>query len=109
MRFDYYPGFERGWWPYMFRGLFSFIIMGLLIATLVMLIMAIRKGSLQAPGRYGTRGDLREGPYPQRDPALEEVRMRYARGEITREEYNSITQDLEGRPVSPTQSTGASP
>lgn len=35
-------------------------------------------------------------PAPRKDPALEEVRLRYARGEMSREEYVERSRDLGG-------------
>ena len=74
----------------MFRGLMSFIIMGLLIALLVMAIMALRRGAFQGAGRYTPRSDAPVSTAARSDPALDEVRMRYARGEINRDEYRAM-------------------
>jgi uncharacterized membrane protein len=90
----FYPEYHPGWEHFLFRGMFSLIFMGLLVAAIVALIIAIRRGSVQLPGRYQGPPEQRPAAAAQRDPALEEVRMRYARGEITREEFTSISQDL---------------
>jgi hypothetical protein len=90
--------------------LVGLLVIGLLVAILVMLIINIRRGWVQFPGRYqGTRDSgtaTATTPWPSQtsetvpttrvDPAMEEVRMRYARGEISREEFAAITRDLTG-------------
>ena len=52
---------------------------------------------VRAAMRAGRRG---YGPGPGRrfDPAIVEARRRYARGEITREQFQQIVQDLRTRP-----------
>lgn len=51
--------------------------------------------------RYGQRrGQGNQGEYGMNRPAMI-ARMRYARGEITREQYDQIMQDLSRRPGPP--------
>jgi putative membrane protein len=45
-------------------------------------------------------------PRPRPDGALEEVRLRYARGEMSREEFVQRTRDLGGAEPGPDPSTG---
>lgn len=73
------------------------IFMVLLIAALAMLVVwfvtSFRRGPL-----------LHEHGVPQRpstDVALQEARLRYARGEMSREEFLQISTDLGGHAVVP--------
>jgi uncharacterized membrane protein len=50
--------------------------------------------------RYGGQGRYRSGGYGPNRPMMV-ARMRYARGEITREQYDQIMQDLGRRPGAP--------
>jgi len=76
---------------------FHIIFMVLLFAALVMLVVwlvtSFRRGQLlhehASPARSAT------------DNALQEARMRYARGEMTREEFLQISTDLGGAPPLP--------
>ena len=83
------------------------VLLFLLIATLVIglvVFVAVRLGS----GRPGHRGGWRTamGPGPMmygRDPALEHARVRYARGELSRDDYLRVVNDLGGpAPPDPT-------
>jgi putative membrane protein len=67
-----------GWFA-VFGGLLWLILLGIIIYLVV---------SLLAPGREPRRHD--------EDP-LEIAKRRYARGEITREEFEQIRKDLTGR------------
>ena len=44
---------------------------------------------------YGIYRLLRQGPSSERDPALEELRMAYSRGELTEEEFKQRREDLQ--------------
>jgi uncharacterized membrane protein len=73
-----------------FEGLFGLLILGLIAAGVVVLIINLARSSRTQPvAAYGLQ--------PPTDPALEAVRMRYARGEISREEYAAVAADLEGK------------
>jgi uncharacterized membrane protein len=73
------------------EGLMGLLLVGLIAAGLVALIVNLaRTNRTQSVTSYGVQA--------QRDPALEAVRMRYAQGEITREEYTAVAADLDGRP-----------
>jgi putative membrane protein len=69
-----YNGF--GWW--IFGGIFMIIFWGGLIALIVWAV---------------TRLTRRGGP-PERHDAMDIARERYARGEITREQFDQIKKDL---------------
>jgi putative membrane protein len=71
---------EGSRWFGLFGGLLWLILIGVIIYLLV---------SLVAPRHEMKHGD--------EDP-LEIVRRRYAKGEITREEYEQMRKDLTGRP-----------
>jgi uncharacterized membrane protein len=78
-----------------FEGLIGLLVVGLIAAGVVALIVSLaRSNRIQSVSTYPAP--------PPRDPALEAVRMRYARGEISREEYAAVAADLEGRPASST-------
>ena len=111
--YRYYPegrGFMILGGSHFLASLVGLLVIGLLVAILVLLIINIRRGWVQFPGRYqaprdsgtATATTSRPGqasetaPTTRVDPAMEEVRMRYARGEITREEFAAITRDLTG-------------
>lgn len=73
------------------------IFMALLIAAvamlLVWLIQGARRGQLFHEHAVSAR--------PPADTALQEARMRYARGEMSREEFLQTSTDLGGGPVLP--------
>src|SRR5258706_14126335 len=76
---------------------FHIIFMVLLIAAVAMLV-----GGLVTSFRRGQL--VHEHALPQRpstDGALQEARMRYARGEMSREEFLQISTDLGGQGVIP--------
>ncbi len=84
--------------PYRF-GLFGGFFFFFFILIVLFFIVRVAFWSSRASG-YGRRrygGDDSEGPRMNR-PAMV-ARMRYARGEITREQYDQIMKDL-GRPPS---------
>lgn len=71
--------------------LFLIVVVALVALAVVLLVRAVRPGKSHA---------LQEPPWPrpgtpsQFDPVLGELRMRYARGEISREEYLRRAADL---------------
>jgi putative membrane protein len=91
----YGPGFppaehiHRGWWGvgHPFVALLMFLIVIGLIVWAVLYVTSHRASPAAAPA----------GP-PPRDPALEELRIRYARGEMAREEFVERSHDLGGGP-----------
>jgi uncharacterized membrane protein len=83
--------------------IFHFIFMFLLFAAIVMLAIW-----LVTSGRQGRL--LHEHATlarPSVDTALQETRMRYARGEMTREEFLQIWTDLGGPAVGPPEAPPA--
>ena len=69
-----------GWWWIM--PLVMFVFWGLVIAGLVLLIRAIARGSTSSSQK-------------QADSALEILKQRYARGEISKQEFEEKKKDLE--------------
>lgn len=83
----WHMGSEWGWGGMIFGGLIMLVFWG---AVIGMVVFAIR--SLTHPN--STRNDW-EKP-PGSDPtALEILKARYARGEITREEFREMRRELE--------------
>jgi hypothetical protein len=80
------PMHETTWWS-SWQGA---LIIGLLILIAGLLIWLIVR-SRPTPPAGTTSGD------PGGDEAVAEVRMRYARGELDRDDFLRITQDLTGR------------
>ncbi len=81
-------GFGFGWGGMIFGGLLMVLFWVVIIVLVVFAVRALtRSGSGQttppasSPGQTG-------------DQALEILRERYARGEITKDEYTSMRQDL---------------
>ena len=76
-------------------------LIGLLLFLLLLLILAgvVLWVALRPGGRVAS---VVEGGVPPRpDPAVEEVRLRYARGEISREEFVQRSRDLGGSAADP--------
>jgi putative membrane protein len=82
-------GFGGGghpWGMMLFGFLFFLLVIGLVTWAIVALV---RHGKRGAPPATGSAGVL-----PKAEDALEVARLRYARGEITREEYVALRDDL---------------
>jgi putative membrane protein len=99
-----YPGWEHRasdehalWWFFMFL---VFALLVGLVAALAMRWLSGRQQVAAAPAAAFAAGPA--------DEALSLVRMRYARGEIDREQYLQASADLGGQPP-PTQSPPAQP
>ncbi|HJT37084.1 MAG TPA: hypothetical protein VJ818_01560 [Actinomycetota bacterium] len=97
----FYPGPVRGVdWGFTVVHL---IFWALVVAAIVWLIVWLVRTPHHAFHEHHM------GPSPQHaDTALQEARMRYARGEMTREEFLQISTDLGGPMIAPpTQEPGA--
>ena len=71
-----------GWWGMLFGGLMTLIFLGVFVALVVLAFRAVnRTGGSSSSGTGLT--------------ALDILKERYARGEISREQYQSMRQDLE--------------
>jgi uncharacterized membrane protein len=84
-------------------GLFGLLILAVLVALLVVAVMrllymrrafATRAERWQRQGNGGGHGGWQRHPYA--DPALHELRLRYARGELSRDEFLERSRDLGG-------------
>jgi putative membrane protein len=73
------------WGPEVFHGILQLVFLIAIIALVVWVVMQLR---------HGPAGRGSPPPPPGPDPALERVRMRYASGEITREEFEHLSEDL---------------
>lgn len=72
-----------GWWM-VFAGVWMVLFWGLIIGSVAWLISRLAGGGIGGGGGGGER----------RSSALDIARERYARGELTREEFERITEDL---------------
>ncbi len=98
MGFHHYDGPYGGHgWEFFFGGLIPLLLFAVLIGVGVWAV--IRLTGHSRPMAATTGPALGPGP----DGALEEVRLRYARGEITREEFVQRFRDLgRAEPPAPT-------
>jgi uncharacterized membrane protein len=84
------PGWHNGF--SLFGGLFGIMLFALFIGLLVWALMRLMSHDHRLPHTSVT------GPWQPRDEALNAARMRYARGELDREEYFRVVEDLTGVP-----------
>ena len=104
MRDRYPQRFEFGW-PPLWMELLGWLLLLLLLAALICLaVWAITRatGRRGAPSAFGPTAARapewsRQGP----DQALQAVRLRYAQGEISRDEYVRLVADLGGQLPAP--------
>ena len=75
-----------GWWM-LWGGVMMVLFWGGIVALAVWVVQSA----------WGDHGGLRRGFAPRGDSAEEIARRRYARGEITRDEFARIIEDLHGR------------
>lgn len=78
-----------GFWAHFIAFLFFLALIGLVVWVVLRLTGRPHMAAMVPAG-----GDVRPPPRP--DPALEEVRLRYARGEMSREEFVQRSRDLGG-------------
>jgi uncharacterized membrane protein len=101
------PGWHNGF--SLFGGLVGIMFFALFIGLLVWALMRLMSHDHRLPHAPVT------GQWQPRDEALNAARMRYARGELDRDEYFRIVEDLTGipRPVeappSPSAPSGTMP
>ena len=88
------PGWHGGF--QLFGGVFGIVLFALFIGLLVWALMRLMNHDHTRHAPVG-------GPWQARDEALNAARMRYARGELDRDQYFRMVEDLTGvpRPVDP--------
>ncbi len=87
-------------------GFFGGVVPMLLFLVLIAVaVWAIVRVTGRGPAAVQTSPSF--APVAPRDSALEEVRLRYARGELTREEFVQRSRDLGGTPPEPTSGEAA--
>ena len=84
--------FYPGW--HLFGGLFGIALFALFIGVLVWALLRLMSHDHHAVGPTTPPA----GPWTPRDDALNVARLRYARGELDREEYFRVVEDLTGTP-----------
>jgi putative membrane protein len=92
-RFIYPSGFEQHHGGHGWFWLIPFVFLLLFAATFFWVVLQTRGG------RFGVRPAPPAAPAA--DGALEELRLRYARGEVSREEFLAADADLRGLPAAP--------
>ena len=95
-RFPEWQGGHDLWGPSIFNGVLMLVVLAVIVVVVVWLVTTTRRSHEAAHSAL-------TGPSaPPADRALEEARMRYARGDITREEFQRLSEDLApggGRPT----------
>lgn len=93
------PGWDAPWWQGLLGGLIPMLF---LIALGVLVVWAVLR---MAERRLPPSPAALPPAGPPRDPALEQARLRYARGELSREEYLRVSADLGGPPATEEEAT----
>jgi putative membrane protein len=100
MRFD--PSYSHhGFWLF---GLIPFLMFLVLVGVAIWAVLRL-SARPAGPVAFGPR----PAPPMPRDPALEELRVRYARGDLDREEFLQRSRDLGGADVASTPPPDGSP
>jgi len=76
-----------GWWVFALVGIPMMLVMMIGMGFMMWLMMRMMMGMGDHSGTHGTADPEEESP-------LEIARRRYARGEITREEFEQLRHDL---------------
>jgi putative membrane protein len=82
---------DHGWWWPWFGGVLPLLLFVILIGFAVWAVIRFSSHPRAVP----SAGPVPPSP-PARDPVLEEVRLQYARGQISREEFVQRSIDLGG-------------
>src|SRR5262249_29481255 len=95
--FDWRWDMHPMWWPFaaLAGSLLLLVLFGWVLLNLAPLILGIIAAVL------GIRWLTRAGRTGRHDPAVAVLRERYARGDITKEEFDAKLRDLESRPSGP--------
>ena len=98
--------------PFLFHhglGIFAWLFFALLVVAVVVGVIALfRRPWAYHPNRVPPSSWSYEGYGQRNDPALAELRVRYARGEITWDDYVQRARNL-GYPVAPPSGPDAGP
>ena len=97
------PGFEHhgAWWGILH--LLPFVMLLVLIGVGIWAVLRITSQPVRQSAGVGT------APLPPRDTTVEELRIRYARGELEREDYAQRMRDLGGADIGGRASRGDPP
>ncbi len=92
--FDWRWDMHPIWWPFaaLAASLLLLVLLGWVLLNLAPVILAAVAAVL------GIRWLLKGGRPSRHDPAIAVLRERYARGEISKEEFEAKLRDLESRP-----------
>src|SRR5215813_6368665 len=92
--FDWQWDLHPIWWPFavMAVSVLLLVLFGWVLLNLAPLILGVIAAVL------GIRWLSRASRSARHDPAIAILRQRYARGEITRDEFEARMRDLDGRP-----------
>jgi uncharacterized membrane protein len=97
-RGSYGPRGDGAWWPLV--PLVGWLLTLAVIGLIVWLVVRRRPASFEGRPGWGQQPPWAAAP-PRPDSALEIARARYARGEMSRDEYLRVTSDLGGPPPGP--------
>lgn len=78
---------DAPWWVFPLVGIPMMLIMMLGMGLMMWVMMRMMMGMGDHDGSHGMTD-------PEEDPALDIARRRYARGEITREQFEQLQRDL---------------
>jgi uncharacterized membrane protein len=86
------------WWHGLVHGLFALVLVALLVLAVIWLVRRLSPAAAQAatPAVVPASGLASAGTSAASDPAVATLRMRYAKGEVSREDYQHAIQDLTG-------------
>ena len=87
-----------GWWGGPLHVILFLLLLALLVAGGVWLFQRFARGGLAPAAAVGSAAGARSGAP---DPAVATLRMRYASGEISRDEFQQALADLGGDAGSP--------
>jgi uncharacterized membrane protein len=96
-------GFEHHGGPEVWQHLLGLLIVAAIVALIAFLLLRLYRRWQPATGAVAGPSATAIGAM---DPALSEVRLRYARGEVSRDDFLRISADLTGTPLA---GTGAPP
>lgn len=103
-RFDHHGGWE---WMH---ALFGLLLVAAIVAVIVFLLLRVFERNQVKPAATGApMYPPPRPPTPFVDPALAELRLRYARGEVSRDDFLRISTDLGAPPPPPPPASAPTP